>query len=357
MEASAPARSPAGRLALATAFVLFNLLLVECAARVLVVRNLPGDCEGLGGCVATALDPKPLDHFYRELRRARRYPPPPEALSVLMLGGSALHPKWGAVEVALREELALATPAEIHMRNLAEPAHTSRDSLLKYTALDVPPYDLVVVYHGINEARANNVPRAFYEADYGHYSWYREANAAARERSLPWTALPFAAGWLRDTLGLRAGRLVSLPTHRPRAEWLAEGGDLKTPASFRENLAALIARAEVRGEPLLLVTFATHWPDGYSLERFREHGAGYVLHHTETELWGLPEHVRAAVDAHNEVLRELAAASGVALVDLDRSLPRRRDLFNDVCHLTVSGSLAWAKAVAPAALALLEDPA
>src|SRR5262249_25184250 len=79
-------------------------------------------------------------------------------MHVLLLGGSTLHPHWGTVQEELREQLAYAGHRDVRIFNLAAPGLTSRDSRLAYEAVGAEHFDRVVVYAGINEARANNVP-------------------------------------------------------------------------------------------------------------------------------------------------------------------------------------------------------
>ena len=62
------------------------------------------------------------------------------------------------MEMELREQLAYLGQRNVRIFNLAMPAHTSRDSWLKYAALRDARFDLVIFYHGINEARVNNAP-------------------------------------------------------------------------------------------------------------------------------------------------------------------------------------------------------
>ena len=61
---------------------------------------------------------------------------------ILFLGGSVLDSEWGQVEQSLREQLAYAGQRNVRIFNLARPAHTSRDSWLKYAALSEARFDL-----------------------------------------------------------------------------------------------------------------------------------------------------------------------------------------------------------------------
>ena len=55
---------------------------------------------------------------------------------------------------------------------MSQGAHTTLDSYLKHKALHNKTFDVVVIYHGINEVRANNSPPEIFKPDYSHYAWY-----------------------------------------------------------------------------------------------------------------------------------------------------------------------------------------
>jgi hypothetical protein len=93
--------------------------------------------------------------------------------------------------MVLREQLASLGHRNVRVFNLAKPAHTSRDSLLKYAALGEARFDLVIFYHGINEARTNNAPPEIFREDYAHYSWYETVNALAPYHGAALLALPY----------------------------------------------------------------------------------------------------------------------------------------------------------------------
>jgi hypothetical protein len=257
-------------------------------------------------------------------------------LRILFLGGSALHPAWGNVEQELRERLTATLRRPVVIYNMAAIAHTSRDSAVKYRALEGTPFDLVVFYHGINDARANDVPPDVFRPDYSHFAWYDAVNAlvGCGRLVLPCT-LRFLAVRAQDRLGLVAYASMEAP----RPEWLAFGADVKSAASFEANLRSIVETAHARGEPVLVMTFATYVPDDYSLEAFNDGTLDYTLHLSPIEMWGTPPNVAAAVARHNEIVRRIAASDrGVRLVDQASLMPKGAQYFNDVCHMTGAGS-------------------
>jgi hypothetical protein len=202
--------------------------------------------------------------------------------------------------------------------------------------------------------RANACPPEVFRDDYSQYVWYRVL--AAREPSpddplarpgdgllvLP-TALHYAALAVAE----QAGWITTLPPETPRAEWLDEGGDIKTGRTFRRNLQSLLTLAQEKHEPVLLATFAT-WMDGLPLEA--ADAAPFPLN---LALWGGPAHVLAGIAAHNAVLRDLAAEPGATLVEMSVLPEHRNEVFTDICHLTPLGGEAFVERLVPPLVELL----
>ncbi len=289
------------------------------------------------------------ESFYRDLRGPlhREIRSDDEIFDVLVLAGSALHDRYGPFEAALREELALRSRREVRVHNLAKAALNTRDSLIKYRQLDDARFDLVIVYHGINDLRANNVAEADYRDDYGHIEWYRRVNWVEEHRDLlRWTALPYLLHNARIAVEKLLGHYRPIPPDslHERAQY---GDTLKTVPAFRANLAAILALARERGEPLLLMTYAWHLPPDYSKRAFRRRELDYATHRVPVEGWGQPEHVAPGLRAHNQAIRELAATHPeVLFLDQEARMPRDRASWNDVCHLSVRGMSAFAAGVA-----------
>ena len=314
-------------------FALATLVLAELAARVFwrVGYGIP---LSRPATVLYAVYPELWQMSWKDEDVRDQHP-----LRVLFLGGSALNPAWGNVEKEVQERLTVELERPVVIYNMAEIGHTSRDSLVKYRALAANRFDLVVFYHGINDARANNVPPERYRPDYSHYAWYDTVNALEARPGGRWIVLPatlrFLAVRAKDTLGLAD----YLTMDAPRPDWLQYGADIKTAASFESNLREIVALASERQETLLVMTFATYVPAGYTPEAFRERKLGYTLHLSPIEMWGTPANVLSAVLRHNEVVRRVAESDArIRFVDQASEMPAEGRYFNDVCHLTAAGS-------------------
>jgi lysophospholipase L1-like esterase len=287
-----------------------------------------------------------LDAFYPELRSVDEVQPRrgDGYYNVLMLGGSGLHHAWSQAEPALLEQLYLTGRKNARIFNFSAPAHTSRDSLLKYAALDDARFDLVLVYDGANEARTNNVPPEMFREDYSHYSWYATINAVAPYHRTAVFALPYT---LRYALANAKQRLAPgryVPTHEPRPDWVEYGRTPRSVAPFERNLAAIVAIAAQRGDPLMLMTVAAYVPANYSRQAFSEKRLDYLLHRMPVESLGQREYVMATVTTHNDVVRRLAAAhQDVLFVDQQAAMEGSSRNFDDPFHMTIAGSVTFAE--------------
>jgi hypothetical protein len=296
---------------------------------------------------ASFLDPsRTIYTYYPQLIAVERTEIEKEdaAIDVLLLGGSVLDQRWTNVPTSLAIALERASGRSVRIHNVSFKAHTSRDSYLKYKRLGSKPFDLVVFYHGINEARANNAPRDLYDPAYDHYSWYREVNILDRDPLTRYLALPFVVRLVGFALKDLVTSRQLVPRYEPTWEWTQYGGEVKTAGAFRSNLSAILNLAEERGQPVMAMTFAYYVAPGYSLEAFRSKTLDYRRHMFPIETWGIPENVVAALEAHNGVVRELAKdRPGVYFVDQARLMPSGKEYFNDVCHLTAVGSTRFAE--------------
>ena len=233
------------------------------------------------------------------------------------------------------------------------PGHTTRDSYFKYDALRDVPYDLVVVYHGINELRANNAPPEMFRSDYSHYGWYVLLNDAGRRTSRQWSLLRETIVWMAVKVRERFGRGI-VPTGRPPDDWLQFGSDYKSAASFGDNLTEIVRMAGETDVPVLLMTFAHYLAPGYTEEAFQNRELDYLLHQIPTELWGEPTTVDRGVEAHNAVIQDLAERTDVLFVDQQAAMPVGRRYYNDICHLTLEGSRLFVANMVPVILPLLQ---
>lgn len=280
----------------------------------------------------TALEPNTIEgiwsNFYPELVDSKvshvSTMPDDRHVDVLLLGGSVLE----QVGPDLQSTLTIRRGSGARVWNLARSAHTTRDSLLKYRVLRDRAFDLIVVYHGINDVRMNCCPPDMFRDDYTHCAWYRSIEWRTRAGRMTFTDIALD----------EFNRCIDMGAPSPeRLDW---GAKIKTPAAFRHNVTEIVEAAQAARQPVFLMTFAYYLSANYTRERFErgelDYGSGAIC--LSAELWGHPENVAATIDAHNAVIREVAANHPeVIFVDMQAELPKNGHVFSDVCHLTPAG--------------------
>ncbi|MBS0264758.1 MAG: SGNH/GDSL hydrolase family protein [Planctomycetes bacterium] len=278
-------------------------------------------------------EPLTVDFFYSEIRQSQvreRHPRhSDEHFDVLLLGGSVLTPAWGSVEHCLEEKFHEMAGDRVRIFNLAWPAHTSRDSLIKYWLVAGEEFDLVIVYDGINDVAMNCCPAEEFRDDYLHFSWYREVAEAIDTGRM---SLPIR---LSDQVQLVGQGLLRTDIGPQTAEF---GREIKTVRTLRRNHEELLSTAAARGDPVLLMTFAYNIPleagDQPAAEDGSQESPGERL-----TCWGKSKYVAAALDAQNAAIRGLAESHpDVLFVDQTPLMPEGQGLFNDACHLSTAGS-------------------
>jgi len=273
-----------------------------------------------------------------------------EHFDVLFLGGSALdrvHLSLAKNSSALQSALAEIAGRPVRVFNMANPGMSSRDSLTKYKLLAEADkrFDLIVVYHAINDARMNCCPRTVFRNDYTHckfnkqYDRMRAYGKLLRFLTFPYS-IEYAAINILASKTLRFG--IYLPRHRCPDIWIDEGTDIKTAEPFRANLQGIVDLARSRSEPVLIMTQCWYIPGDYSQEKLKSGKLDYAasLRPSAVELWGSVRSVSLGVTKHNEIIRDLARRNGdVLFVDADAMVPKEGRFFNDVCHLSEEGKL------------------
>jgi hypothetical protein len=265
---------------------------------------------------------------------------------ILLLGGSVLTDSWTDVNSAIIRSLPSVDGREFRIHNLARSGHTSRDSLLKYRLLDPHQFDLVVIYHGINEARTNNCPPDMFRDDYSHMEWYAEVNSVVSNRpASSYLTLLDSLHHLAVKIRGKINPKAYLPDVGILPDYVKFGAEIHSRAAFKSNLREILNLARERGDPVALVTFATFVPQDYSRQAFeaKELDYAYGKRHVAIELWGTPANVQAAVREHNEALGELHAEErSDFFVDMAKLLPQEGQYFSDICHLSDTGSARFA---------------
>jgi len=272
-----------------------------------------------------------------------------EYFDILLLGGSVVNRWYSNIEVLLQKQLVAKSKGKVRIHNVSFPGHTTMDSYNKYVRLSEKEFDVVVIYHGINDVKANNAPPSIFKADYSHYVWYEGYKDLVQNPSpivsvlvFPYT-IRFAVMKLKERLPLR-GYIPRFDGRRQK-EWYKYGDKIRTAGSFRKNLVRIIEIARTKEEPVLLMSFASYVPNNYSREAFDAKTLDYVTEHgpidytpSPVEAWGLRKNVIKGITVHNHIIRDLSVKyDHVSFVDQEKLIPQRGLYFTDICHLSGAG--------------------
>ncbi len=276
---------------------------------------------------------------------------------ILALGASAFVTREFQPEFErLMNEFPAFREREVRVVSAGVPAHMTYDSLWKYRYwYEGYDFDLVMTYHGINDARSNNYPESVFREDYAQFPYYRRyAPVFDWIGSHPWLSRSFAAtfgaavtkrAWVQLAPSFQRKAPYNHPDDDP---WLAEGAQVKTAPVFERNLEGIIGLARERGHRVLLNTYAYYLPEGYTNQRFLDQETDYTFmpESIATEVWGWKENVVRAIEAHNQATRGLAARHPDALFfDMERHIPKDGAHFIDICHWTDRGRQAFADGI------------
>lgn len=266
-------------------------------------------------------------YYYGELtsRGLLEHSPDGKTFHVLLLGGSTAE----QLGVELENQLRSLSRGPVRVWNAARSAHTTRDTFnkMEYLSQHSHQYDLLIVYDGINDVQMNCIRDDLFRDDYSHCAWYRGFEKRRIQKTMD----------LQTVFAERMETLIGLGT--PVGDNLKYGKSIKTGAAFRANLSQTINYASEVETPVLLMTFATHIPSGYTKEAFKKKQLDYQSGNfgMAVECWGTPEVVQRTMALHNSIIRELSAThSPNLLIDIERLMTSGQD-FCDVCHLTSTG--------------------
>lgn len=259
-------------------------------------------------------------------------PKQPATLRVLTLGGSSMFNR--RMTERLRTALQRRYERPVEVLGAALRMHTSRASVIKYDFLSKYRFDVVLIYEGINDLWANHVTPERFRDDYGHLSpWYIRAplldhSLVARVVFNRWVA--------KDT------RAIEDFLRDPSAA-AVNGANFRSAVVLENNLRALVERVRQDGGLPVLITFAWYIPPDYSLAAFEAGKLGYVnpdkYDSTAVEVWGPPAYVEEGLRLHNDAVRRVARETGAPLLDQEKMLWGRAELFGDVCHFNEAGTV------------------
>ncbi len=201
---------------------------------------------------------------------------------------------------------------QFEVMNAAVPGYTTMESLTTLVSRILPlDPDLVVVYHGINDA----VFRVLGE----YRDDYRREPKPVRTR---FDSRLYRWSLLYRFVNYKA--IAGSASRRPPPDQLRENLSNNTPEGFERNLRSMLAVARAHGIRVVLCSFA-YCPDTDLPDR---------------EEWAI---VFQAVDEQNAVIRQVAQESGTLFLDVAALFPRQCDLFTSQVHRNAEGLRAHAR--------------
>ena len=307
------------------------------------------------------------NRFYDEMKDSNVWTtdlrPDDGYFDVLLLGGSALDRIYTTLgkdsqiiqdkfEKFINKSTKSNKPAKpVRVFNLANPGLTTRDSLIKYRVLGDAKkhFDLVIVYHGINDTRLNNCPPDKFKDDYTHGGWYEQIRRMEDQVGMmPFFTLPYTIQY--TTIHIMSSKKLHfyVPRHKQNPDWVAHGTNIKTGEPFRRNMQEILNLAVTRSEPVIVMPFAWYVPEDYSIVKCKGGQLDYAPSPAPSavELWGSIEGVTKGLKVHNDIIRSLAEENkAVIFADTEGFIPKIGENFHDVCHLSPAGKKLWLQAV------------
>lgn len=209
--------------------------------------------------------------------------------------------------------------------------HNSAHNLVKFilTVVEFEP-DFVVLHHGWNDRYVRNTPPELFRADYSHalrsFRPPRVIDKIPIRISIIYRFLKQRLTGEPDWANLSAATAI---LDRPKTE--QEWQDARELRPFRRNTEMILQLAALRGITVVLAT----QPRTTDTCKAKFNEAPHL-------------------DAANEIVRELAGEHGqVILVDLDRSMTGKNELFIDLAHVSREGKLEKAERIGLAILAAI----
>ncbi|MCF2490827.1 hypothetical protein [Dyadobacter sp. CY347] len=269
---------------------------------------------------------------------------------ILILGGSVISTGYLNLEPRLDTLLKqkYGNNAKFAFYNIAAPAHTALDNAMKYDLLDKHHFDLVIYYEAINDTHANNIPPADFKDDYSHIKWYDDIYLLGAHPEINITVIPYLIDKTIHYLSDKVNHKIYLSQYGVDQKFIQYGAQVQSERAYEMNVGRIIAKSRSKGEKLLLLSYASHFPPNIALTGDKKDLKYYAKCNfaTPVTMWGSPESVRKGVNRHNEILRRLAQTNSVAFMDMEKRFPADSSLFCDVCHLSEAGARQFARELA-----------
>ncbi|MCF2500839.1 hypothetical protein [Dyadobacter chenhuakuii] len=273
-----------------------------------------------------------------------------EVQDILILGGSVISTPWSNMEMRLDTILQkkYGKSKKFAFYNTAAAGHTSLDNIIKYKLLADKRFDLVIYYEAINENRANCIPDKDFRADYAHIKWYSDIYLLQAHPEINFTVIPYVCALVIRGVRDKVTRKVYVSQDMVDPGFAKFGSNIKTALPYRENLTNMINISNERGDALLLMKYASYFPEGVKLtgeQKDMDHFAG-CHYASPVTIWGQADNVKKGIQSHNQILTDLAKRKGTHFFDMAANMPQDGRFFCDVCHVSELGAQNFASKLA-----------
>ncbi|MCE7067446.1 hypothetical protein [Dyadobacter sp. CY326] len=269
---------------------------------------------------------------------------------VLILGGSVVSTPWSHMETRLDTILQkkYGKMEKFAFYNAAVAGHTSLDNLIKYRLLNGSRFDLVIYYEAINENRANCIPPEDFRIDYSHIKWYKNIYRLQNHPEINYTIIPYACDLIMSAILDLVLQRTYASQEEVEPEFVKYGSNIKTVKAYERNVSGIIALAKKRQDKLLLMKYASYFPQGIKLTGAKEDMTYYAgcNYASPVSIWGDAQNVKKGIFMHNQILTRLARKNQTHFFDMAAKMPQEARFFCDVCHVSEPGAQNFANKLA-----------
>ena len=325
-------------------YCLFLLFLLEFTFRIAFCINYK----------ASFFQPKDIIYqYYPELKQSFKSK---NTFNIIMLGASVFEDVRGNIRQKLMDYLKMKIPDKnIEIINFSHPGHTSKDSANKlktYKQLDKA--NLVIFYHGINETKGNACPDSIFNIDYNHYQRINTINIILKHKEANLTIIPLYLDLLGQQINLKMSMEKYYSTKGLGDKWLDYGNKIKTKVAFEKNVIEIYKHCQKQEVSLLNPEYVYHLPKNYRRNDRYKFYTKTKFGMPAVELWGIPKNVKKGIDTHNAVNEKVAKQYDFPFVKTNHLMPKIKSNFNDICHLTDSGAVAFVDIIGPEVANVIE---
>lgn len=311
---------------------------------------------------------KPSDsvyHFYPELRKVSNYSYDNDRINVLVLGGSVVYddtvsfPLDGDTITSYFCSFPELLPKDkFNVLSLSNVGHNSLDSKYKYKFVENCKFDYILVYHGINDTRANNIESNRFDVNYRHIEFYDDIYVLLKHRNIDYYSSIFLFDWIVHSIVKKNKSYIDkenvsqLFKFDDEGNFFKHGNNILSESTFRNNYIAILELAIKKDEILILPTYSFYLDSQYTYDKFKNKELDYSQQIFPVELYGLPQNVKKGILKHNSIIVDLAKTytSNTVFIDLESQIPKNKMYFDDICHLNSQGCLLFSQLVADAIL-------